>query len=120
MMAADLPMECRSWLEMYDEENASTLGVLVIRCDMDGDGQEELITDAGDYGRGAANSWYKIWKKQPSGKYVSFGEYFCDMHLFMPGIGIYGKPAIWCIDSTWNMEWIEWKDGCYSGKGLDS
>ena len=68
--------------------------------------------------KGAANSWYRIWKKLPSGKYVSMGEYYCDMCLFMPGIGIYGKPAIWCIESTGNMEWVEWKDGRYSGKGL--
>lgn len=118
MVAADLPVECRSWLEMYDEENASTLGAWVVRCDMDDDGLEELISDPGDYARGAANSWYRIWKKLPSGKYVSMGEYYCDMCLFIPGIGIYGKPAIWCIESTGNMEWVEWKDGRYSGKGL--
>lgn len=113
--ASELPMECLAGLELYGEP-PENVGVWVVRKDIDSDGADELITDAGDYGRGAANSWYEIWKMQPSGMYANIGSFFCDWSLFVPGWLIFGNPGILCFESVGGCEWIPWKNGRYSGK----
>ena len=113
--ASELPKECLSELELLGDP-PEEVGVWVTRRDLDGDGVDELVADAGDNGRGAANSWYTIWKKQPSGKYACIGSYFCDWCLFVPCWLIYGAPGIFCVESTGAREWVPWKDGRYSCK----
>lgn len=114
VMASELPEECRAGVELCGEP-PETVGVWLTRTDIDGDGRAEWITDAGDYGRGAANSWYNIWKKQKDGTFDGIGEFYCDQYLAIPRPWIFGHPKLLCVESQGFTEWVPWKNGRYEG-----
>ena len=109
--ASQLPREVISCVELYDDP-PECVGVYVLHRDIDGDGTEELIVDSGTNARGAANWWYTIWKKQPSGIYRDIGFFCADSYLFVPGWRIRGLPGILCNHG--DIEWVPWRNGQYS------
>ena len=111
---SDLPEEVRPCVELYDETPES-VEVYVEHVDIDGDGVEELIVDAGPNVRGAANWWYTIWKRQADGMYRDIGIFCSDWHFFMPRWAIIGYPGILCDHGK--LEWVPWENGCYSCVG---
>lgn len=111
---SELPEEVRSCVELMGDPPES-VEVIAMHQDIDGDGIAELIVDFGPYVRGAANFWYAIWKKQPSGIYHELGSFCADFYLFIPSLRIYGNPGILCDHGT--IEWVPWKDGKYDCRG---
>lgn len=116
LMASELPEECRAGVELYGDP-PETVGAWVTREDIDGDGEAEWIVDAGDYGRGAGNSWYNIWKQRADGTFADIGGFYCDEHWAVPKPWIFGHPGILCVESRGFTEWVDWKNGRYAGRG---
>ena len=112
--SSQLPKEIISCVELYDDP-PERVEVYVMHRDIDGDGTEELIVDSGTNARGAANMWYTIWKKHPSGIYYEIGFFCSDSFLFVPGWGIRGLPGILCNHGR--IEWVPWRNGQYSCRG---
>ena len=113
--ASELPENCAKYVETHGCPLDEAGEVRVRYYDIDGDGIDELLTDAGDLGRGAANSWWAIWQKRPSGAYRCLGTFFCNQFNFVPPWYIYGMPAIWCSFDSQDV-WVPWKDGRYDGE----
>lgn len=111
---SELPKEVLSCVELMGDPPES-IDVSALHRDIDGDGIAELIVESGPYVRGAANSWYAIWKKQPSGIYCELGIFCADGYLFIPGLRIFGNRGILCNHGR--IEWVPWKDGQYSCRG---
>lgn len=111
--ASELPKECLVSVELYNEP-PENVDVIVVRQDIDCDGVYELLVDSGEYARGAANFWYGIWKKQPSGEYVQIGSLFADEYWVIPPWTIFGHSDILCIESTGERTWVRWEGDCYS------
>ena len=114
--ASDLPSPCTRYVATYGLplDDPDVGGVWVVYCDVDSDGEDELIVDDGDLGRGAANALWAIWKKLPTNEYKCLGMFFCDEYNFIPPWTIYGMPYIWCRRNHLN-EWVPWRNGCYNG-----
>lgn len=117
VMASKLPPSCTRYVETYNCPlgDPDVGGVWVRYCDIDGDGIDELITDGGDLGRGAACSWRAVWRRMSPGEYSELGVFYSDFHLFFPPWTIFGMPSIWCWFNR--SEWVPFKNGRYSAKG---
>lgn len=110
--ASEIPKECLSLVELYDEP-PENVDVIVLWQDIDGDGVRELIVDAGEYARGAANFNYEIWKEPPSGKHEWLGSLFADQYWVFPPWTIIGHPSILCIESNGDYKWARWDSESY-------
>ena len=105
---AELPPECAAeyHAELREFRNAST--TQVCRCDLDGDGVEELLVWTGESGSGG-EMWSVMTKR--NGKYCRAGQVFGGVHFVdrPPYRGlVVGTPCGW-ENATW--EYWELKDG---------
>ena len=115
---SELPPDCARYIETYGlpHDDPEVGRAYVTSCDIDCDGVLELITDAGELGRGAANSWRAIWRRQPTGRFCCIGRFYSDSHCFVPPWYIYGMPSIWCWYDKCG-ELVRWRAGRYEGRG---
>ena len=111
--ASEIPEECLSFVGLSNEP-PENVDVIVIRQDIDGDGECELLVDAGEYARGAANCEYGIWKRRPSGKLDMIGILFADRFWLIPPLTIFGHSSILCIESNGEWSWLRWEGDSYS------
>ena len=111
--ASEIPAECLGGVALYGER-PEDVDVIVVRQDMDGDGQCELLIDAGEYERGAANFWFEIWKRGPSGGHERMGSFFADEYWVVPPWTIFGHSNILCILSTGERFWVRWAGDRYA------
>ena len=114
---AELPPECAAECHAEIREFRKATATLVCRCDLDGDGTDELLIWTGNSGSGG-EEWSVMTKRD--GKYRRAGRVFGIVHFVdrPPHRGlIVGTPCGW-EHATW--EYWELKDGVlYSRLKLD-